>query len=161
MDDRYTFRFRCGYQGCAWYDVHGDGPSYSVRVRRTADEYERKASSHTDEAWQRDVVGAIGLMVPDSGRNGPIAQAVVDAFNAWRDAEYWTLRRQIDNAPERYGVVDWDTNPVMLKPEPVRGAYYVVRWNRPEAPDAWKYGCVGLGWYINGEPSPALALTAD
>ena len=90
-------------------------------------------------------------------------QAIVEAFNAWRLAEYWRHRTAIDAQPERYGVVDWENDAVFKRPRPVRGAHYVVRWARPDAPDRWKYGCTGLGWQINGEPditAPALEVAA-
>jgi len=93
------------------------------------------------------VVAAINLLV-DAHGGRRVPQDVVDAFHAWRMDEYTTHRRQIDAQPERYGVVDWDNDPVFRQPAEVRGARYRVRWEKP-GPDCWKHGCVGLGWELN------------
>ncbi|HTI81787.1 MAG TPA: hypothetical protein VL614_15165 [Acetobacteraceae bacterium] len=147
--NRYTFRWDSSGLGEAYYTVFGAGELSTLRVRYEATEYQRSISSYSDADWERDVVGAIGLLTASAQ---PVPQDVVDAFNAWRLAEYNRHRAQIDAQPERYGVVDWDNDPVFKRPVPCRGAHYLVRWNRPDAPDKWKYGCVGLGWQVNADP---------
>ena len=150
---KYRFSWACGFMGETDYRVSGAGDLTMLRVRREASDYQRSISTLTEEQWQRDVVGAIGLLVDGCGGR-PVPDDLVAEFNAWRDAEYWRQRNDIDAQPERYGVIDWDTDAVFAKPAPVRGARYVVRWEKPDSPDRWKYGCTGLGWHINGEPAP-------
>jgi hypothetical protein len=118
---KYSFRWTCGYMGVSYYDVFGDGEPYEVRVRREASDYERSISNYDDAGWQREVVGMIGLLCANRYK-AEMAPGVVDAFNAWRQAEYDQHRREIDAQPERYGVVDWDNDPVFKRPAVLRGA---------------------------------------
>jgi hypothetical protein len=138
------------------FSVSGWSAIQRLRVRYEATDYQRSISSYSDADWQRDVVGAIDLLVSESPHGQPIPPAMVDEFNAWREAEYWSHRRSIDSQPDRYGVVDWDSDPVFKRPRPVRGARYLVRWNKPGR-EQWRYGCKGLGWWVNGEAAPAGA----
>ena len=144
---QYRFTLEGSGLGETTYRVSGAGDLTRLRVRCEATEWQRANSSYTDDDWQRDVVGAINLLVDASGGRR-VPQDVVDAFNAWRLETYNSHRRQIDAQPERYGIVDWDKDPVFKRPAEVRGARYRVRWNKP-GPDQWKHGCVGLGWEVN------------
>lgn len=145
--NRYRFGFASAYMGVTEYTVSGAGELTVLRVRREASAYERSISNYDDAGWERDVVGAIGLVTACAR---PVPQDVVDAFNAYRQANYDAQRAYIDARPERYGVIDWENDPVFGRPVIVRGAEYMVRKNRPDmGADWWKYGCVGLGWKIN------------
>lgn len=147
MLSKYSFRWTCSGMGETDYEVSGAGDLTRLRVRYEATEYQRSISSYDDAGWERDVVGAIGLLVACAR---PVPQDLVDAFNAWRLSEYEAHRKQIDAQPERYGVVDWEADPVFKRPVVVRGAQYMIRKNRPETgAEWWRYGCVGLGWKIN------------
>ena len=145
--NQYRFELEGSGLGESTYRVSGAGELTRLRVRYEATEWQRANSSYSDADWQRDVVGAINLLV-DAGGGRAVPQDLVDAFNAWRMASYTCLRRKIDAQPERYGKVDWDNDPVFRPPPAVRGARYRVRWNKP-GPDCWKHGCIGLGWELN------------
>jgi hypothetical protein len=145
---QYWFTLEGSGLGETTYRVAGAGDLTRLRVRYEATEWQRtNVHSCSDDEWQRDVVGAINLLV-DANGGRRVPQDVVDAFNAWRLREYNSHRRQIDAQPERYGIVDWDKDPVFKRPAEVRGARYRVRWEKP-GPDCWKHGCVGLGWELN------------
>jgi hypothetical protein len=130
VPDQQTTRYHFVLEGSGFgettYRVHGAGELTRLRVRYEATAYQRSISSYTDADWDRDMVGAINLLVDASGGRR-VPQDLVDAFNAWRLHEYTTHRNQIDAQPERYGVVDWDADPVFKKPPEVRGARYRVR----------------------------------
>jgi len=145
---KYHFRLEGSGLGETIWRVSGAGDITRLRVRYEATPYQRSISSLSDAEWERDIVGAIDLLVDASGER-PVPQDVVDAFNAWRESEYWRHRREIDAQPERYGVVDWDHD-ALQRPRQVRGAHYLIRKNRPDAgADWWRYGSTGLGWAIN------------
>lgn len=149
-----TFRWTCSGLGESSYDVHGAGELTGVRLRYEASDYQRSIANYNDAEWLRDVVGAVDVLVREKGK-GEVTQEIVDAFNAWRLAEYTLHRASIDAHPERYGVVDWDNDPVFARPRTVRGARYAIRVNRPElGRDWWKAGSTGLGWVYCGEPAP-------
>jgi hypothetical protein len=151
---RYVFRWTCSGLGESDYDVFGSPDVTKLRLRYEATDYQRSISSYDEAAWQRDVVGAIDLLHATGG-GGHVTQDMVDAFNAWRLAEYMAHRRSIDAQPERYGVIDWASDPVFKRPRVVRGARYAVRVRRPDmGRDWWKVGCDGLGWVILGQPAP-------
>lgn len=92
---RYRFQWTCAYMGVTEYEVAGDGPAYRVELRREAPDYERAVYSGSDEQWQREVVGAIGLLRRMYRSGDPIPQAVVVAFNAWRASEHERLIAEI------------------------------------------------------------------
>lgn len=146
----YNFTLEGSGLGETTWRVAGAGELTRLRVRTEATAYQRSIANYTDAEWERDVVGAINLLV-DANGGREVPQDLVDAFNAWRLDSYTRHRQQIDAQPERYGVVDWDNDPVFQKPPVVRGAVYRVKWNT-EGPDRWKYGCIGLGWELNAEP---------
>ena len=148
--NRYTFAWTGSGLGISSFSVYGAGDLTRLCVRYEATDWQKSRSSYNDADWQRDVVSAINLLVDDCGGR-PVPQEVVDAFNAWRLVNYEHNRAEIDAQPERYGMVDWANDPVFKRPAIVRGAQYQIRKNRPETGvDWWKYGCVGLGWRING-----------
>jgi hypothetical protein len=144
---KYHFTLEGSGLGETTWRVAGPGELTRLRVRYEATAYQRSIANYTHEEWERDVVGAINLLV-DANGGREVPQDLVDAFNAWRLDSYTRHRQQIDTQPERYGVVDWDKDTVFRNPPTVRGARYIVRWNRP-GPDQWKHGCVGLGWQVN------------
>lgn len=147
----YRFRFESGYQGDQDFTVYGDGEPYRVSLRVAADALVPRGWNYDQPTYERDVVASVGLLRRHDGREVAIPAAVVEAFNAWRLADYQRARQLIDEQAERYGVIDWERDPVFKRPIPARaGAYYTVRWNRP-GPDCWKHGCVGLGWVV-GDP---------
>ena len=144
----YRFTLEGSGLGETTYRVSGAGDLTRLRVRFEATEWQRtNVHSCSDEEWQRDVVGAINLLVDASGGR-PVPQDMVSAFNAWRTEAYSLLRRKVDTQPDVYGEVDWEKDPPFRPPAEVRGAQYRVRWNKP-GPDCWKHGCVGLGWELN------------
>jgi hypothetical protein len=145
--DQYRFTLEGSGLGETTYRVSGAGDLTRLRVRYEATEWQRANSSYSDADWQRDVVGAINLLVDASGGR-PVPQDMVSAFNAWRTESYNLLRRKVDAHPDRYGEVDWEKDPPFRPPAEVRGARYLIRWNKP-GPDCWKHGCVGLGWELN------------
>lgn len=72
---RLAFDFRSAFQGRAHFTVYGDGAAYRVELR----------PDHTLGRYD--------------GR--PLAQAVLDAFNAWRASEYAEhARRWADRYPD-------------------------------------------------------------
>jgi hypothetical protein len=87
----YRFRWTCAYMGVIEYEVAGDGPAYRVELRREAPDYEQAIYSGSDEQWQREVVGAVGLLRRMYHSGDPIPQAVIVAFNAWRASEHERL----------------------------------------------------------------------
>lgn len=134
---KYTFRHSCGYMGVSYYYVYGDGELYEVQARHTASDYERSIFNGTDAMWERDILPMIGLLCANRYK-ATMAPDVAEAFNAWREAEYWKHRRDIDSKPETYGVVDWENDAVFKKPIPVRGANYEpgYGWRVIETADA-------------------------
>src|SRR5271155_2261466 len=95
---QYRFTLEGSGLGETTYRVSGAGDLTRLRVRYEATEWQRKNSSYTDADWERDVVGAINLLVDASGGRR-VSQDVVDAFNAWRMETYDAHRRQIDAQP--------------------------------------------------------------
>jgi hypothetical protein len=153
----YRFRWTCSYMNSASFDVIGDGQMYSIELRRGVCDYERSIFNGTEEEWQRDIVPLIGCIKRDSGsRDSGIKQEVVDAFNAWRMAEYLEHRASIDAQPEKYGIVDWDNDPVFPAPKPVRAvrAIYDVIPCKPYNRIKWH------GWMYNGENTLAHLVVA-
>jgi hypothetical protein len=115
---RYRFRWTCSYMGNVEYEVAGDGPTYRVELRREAPDCERAIFGGTEEDWQWDVVGTIGVL-KRVGREIP--PAVVQEFNTWRAEEHARLIAEIG----REGPIR-DGDPVLQLPPPVRGGIYVV-----------------------------------
>lgn len=140
----YHFTWEGSGLGEATYRVSGAGDLTTLRVRYEATDYQRSISSYSDAEWERDVVGSINLLA-DAYGGRPVPRDLVDAFNEWRQAAYELHRRQIDAQPDRYGIVDWEKDPVFKRPPIVRGARYLVRWEKPGS-DQWKHGAIGLGW---------------
>jgi hypothetical protein len=121
----YRFRWTCSYMGEVDYEVTG-GPVQTARLRlRTeASDYEKSIFNHAAGDWEREVVGSIGLLRSLTSRF-TISQQVVDAFNAWRQAEHEALVKMIRDNPHKYGeLVDGD--PLLVAPVPARGAHYQV-----------------------------------
>src|SRR6185437_3233960 len=118
------------YRGCWDYQVHGDGEPYRISERRRADSYERSNFSGSEAEWQRQVVGAIGLVYRVDKRT--ISQEVVDAFNAWRALEHARTVKEILSKPECYGVLSPE-DPRLAPPIATRGAQYEF----------------GKGWILN------------
>lgn len=114
--------------GFAEYEVAGDGAPYRVEVRRSADEYERSIYNGTEADWQREVIPSIGLLRRMYNASVPIPDAVISAFNAWREAEHARVMSEIR---DRYGSVP-DIE-LSQPPPPVRGGVYEV----------------GTGWIVN------------
>lgn len=86
--------------GFAEYEVAGDGAPYRVEVRRSADEYERSIYNGTEADWQREVVPSIGLLRRMYNASVPIPEAVIAAFNAWREAEQARVMSSFATATE-------------------------------------------------------------
>ena len=132
----YTFRWTCSYMGTVDYEIAGDGPVYTATLRREASDYEKSISNHSSPLadWERDVVASIGLLHRSDSRF-PIAQPVVDAFNAWLIAEHEAFVKMLRDNPYKYGELTED-DPLLVPPTRARGAYYKV----------------GTGWVLNEEP---------
>ena len=104
--DRYRFTLEGSGLGETTYRVSGAGDLTRLRVRYEATEWQRvNVHSCSDEEWQRDVVGAINLLVDASGGR-PVPQDMVSAFNAWRMEAYNLLRRKVNAQPDAYGEVE-------------------------------------------------------
>ena len=126
-----TFRWKCSWWGCQAYEVRDETGMYEVETRYLAHDRERSISTYDDDGWQRDVLGAIGLLRRSANSGTPIPQKTVDAFNAWRMAEHAAHVKRLRDNPDRYGENAADeVEPPMV----VRGARYVV----------------GRGWVVNG-----------
>jgi hypothetical protein len=101
------------------YEVAGDGAPYRVELRRSAPEWERSNYSGTDAEWQRNVVSSVGLLRRMYGASTPIPDAVIAAFNEWREGEH--ARAMSERAELSSGAADVSsTEP----PAPVRGGVY-------------------------------------
>ena len=107
--------------GFVEYVVTGDGPEYKIELRREAAAYERSIFNGTEDEWQREVVGSIGLLRRRYWPFDPIRPEVVAAFNAWRRAEHTRIHAEIR---ARGGAVP-DDSPLATAPRDVRGAAYV------------------------------------
>jgi hypothetical protein len=117
------------------FEVIDETGIYRVETRYEASDYERGIASYDDQGWQREVVGAIGLLYPYHGRlDQPIPQSTVDAFNAWRLAEHEAFVKLLRDHPDKYGTNAADA---VEPPMVVRGARYVI----------------GTGWVVNEEPA--------
>ena len=103
----------------------------------------RKYHSYGDVEYARDIIGMVGVLRREHDCSKAIPQDVVDTFNEWREAEYWTHRLEIDAQPNRYDVVDWDADPVFAKPVPAVGARAIITRDGP------RYDF--HGWQVNGE----------
>jgi hypothetical protein len=133
----------------SWFDVHGDGQKYEIELRHRVCGYERSIFNGTEAEWQRDVVPLVGAIKRSDGIRIP--QSVVEAFNTWRMTEYREHRRQIESQPHRYGMIDWDNDPVFVAPKPVCAAYAAITPNPKAGPG---YDCpayVWHGWMFPGD----------
>jgi hypothetical protein len=126
MSRAYRFRWTCSYMGTVDYEIVGDGPVYTATLRREASDYEESIYNHRSPLadWERDVVASIGLLHRSDSRFA-IAQEVVDAFNAWRQAEHDAFVKLLRDHPEKYGPFG-DDDPLLVPPVPARGAHYQV-----------------------------------
>lgn len=129
----YSFEWTCSYMDTVEYRVFGDGAPYLASVRRAASDYEYSIYNHKSPLadWERDVVAAIGLLHRSDSRF-PIAQPVVEAFNAWLIAKHEAFVKMLRDDPHKYGTLA-DDDPLLVPPKPVRGAFYQV----------------GTGWVVN------------
>lgn len=116
----YRFRWTCAGAGFVEYEVTGDGTPYCVEVQRGGPYY-RPIFAGTEEDWQRDVVPAIGILRRVYRLWEAVPQPVVEAFNAWRDAEY---DREMSNLARWCGG-RVPADPWIERPTPVRGGKYV------------------------------------
>ncbi len=137
----YEFRWTSSYMHQVQYRVYGDGEVYLACLRRGADDYEKSIYNHRASDWDTDVVASIGLLHRCDSRR-PIAQEVVDAFNAWQLESHGRELAMIEGNPYKYGELASD-DPLWIPPAPVRGAYYRV----------------GQGWIVN-EPTREAARAA-
>lgn len=144
----YNFRWTYTYMNSTWFDVTGDGQRYEIELRRGVCDYERSISNRTDAEWTRDVVPLIGMI--HRGGGYPIPQPVVDAFNEWRMADHIANRKQIDAHPEKYGVINWDNDPMFRAPAIVRAAYGVTTPIAGARPGHDFPSYVWHGWRANG-----------
>jgi hypothetical protein len=130
-----TFRWTCSYLNCVWYEVTDETGTYEVELRRRVSDYERSITSYTDEAWERDVVAAIGILHRTSSTR-PIPDETVAAFNEWQQSvrEEWIAKWKAN--PDRYGL--FDPTDISAQPfEPVKGGHYVI----------------GKGWVVTYDPT--------
>jgi hypothetical protein len=116
----YRFRWISSFMDCVDYEVFGDGEKYRVEVRRGTTEYEREHYAGSEERWQREVIPTINGIRRCGRPTLAIPDAVVDAFNAWRQAEHEEVLASIESNPERYGVLTPD-DPLRAPPVAVRG----------------------------------------
>lgn len=130
----YSFRWTCGWFGGTEYEVHGDGPAYRVEVRNDASEELRRHLGYKDETWFGEILPSIGLLRRSHRADQPLKPEVVEAFNAWRRAEYDRWMAEIKANPDKYGTLD--DNPMWAPPAEVRGGHFVVGtgWMTAEGP---------------------------
>jgi hypothetical protein len=155
----YNFRWTCSYMNSAYYDVIGDGQTYEIELRRGVCAYERSIYNGTEAEWQRDIVPLIGAIKRVGGYRVP--DAVVDAFNAWRAAEHLMERRKLDAHPEKYGVIDWDNDPLFPTPKPVRAAFSVTTPIEGARPGIDFPAYVWHGWMFPGANTLAHLATQE
>lgn len=118
----YRFVWKLSYRSVAEFEVHGDGPCYRIEERREPSAYDLEVWPHSIDQWNREVVGSVGTIHRRDNLCKAVPQAVVDAFNAWRAAEW---ERDIGKilADRRYDGLDRGGSP--FKPPPVvRGAVW-------------------------------------
>ncbi len=149
----YHFRWTCSGMGETDYAVSGAGAIKHLRVRYDAGDYFKSISSYSDLDWEREVVASLGLLRSDAcGSGQEMPQDLVDAFNAWRLAEYEASRAKILGDYARYGIKPEDyANAISAPPSVLRGAVGEHHWVAPEAPEKWHHGSVWAGWRVNGE----------
>lgn len=159
----YHFRFAVGYGGEIEWTVSAGNETGRVRVRHEASDYFKSISTYSDLDWRREVVASIDLLRWDNraGRSYMPSVALVDAFNAWRLADYTAQRDSILAQPERYGiasVAEYEALSWGLPPRMVRGAVGEHHWVDPNAYEVWNHGSVWCGWQTIGEtPAERLA----
>ena len=145
MSAAYRFRWTSSYMGKVDYEVLGDGNPYTATVRREASDYEKSIYNHASPLadWERDEVASIGLLHRHDSRY-PISQEVVDAFNAWRQAEHDAFVKLLRGNPHKYGPLAED-DPLLVAPVPARGAHYQV----------------GTGWIVLPQPDERDCLRCE
>lgn len=124
---QYRFEFRSSYMGETRFDLHVKGqPVRSIRLRYSFDDYERSISAPDARACAES---SIGLLRECAGLE-PLAPEIVEAFNAWRAADYAAALETIRANPVRYaGYEDYLPGP----PVPVVAGRYNVAtglWER-------------------------------
>ena len=107
----YRFAFRSGYMNCSWFDVFGDGETYSVRYRHCLDDYEASIHNAGPDAYRAQQGPLVGLLMREHCyKRPPIPVEVVRAFNDWRCTEAAKADAHFAKYSERYGVQP-PTNP--------------------------------------------------
>lgn len=84
----YRFVWKLTYGSVAEFEVHGDGPCYRIEERREPSAYDLEMWPHSIDQWNREVVGSVGTIHRRDNQCKAVPQAVVDAFNAWKMAEW-------------------------------------------------------------------------
>ena len=131
QSNAYNFHDRGSGMGLVWYRAWVNGKRVELQyiaryhVEGPSAAYYRSIFSGTDADWQRDIVAQVNVL--HMGCQEPVPQDLVDAFNAWRAAEYADHARHFDANPDKYGT-DWRED--IPPPEPVRGGHWT--------PDGWK-----------------------
>jgi len=129
---KFTFDWVCAYQGEVDYTVVEVGrDTYRIRYRCSAEPWRPGYWTMTEEHYNSEVVGSIGLAVLcGAGRLDPV---VLKAFNAHRLA---VSNRDLDimcSKPEIYGQID--------RNDPM--------WTRFATPAKTGHYIPGLGWQID------------
>ena len=122
------YRFAWVGSGMGWVSWHvfGDGERYEVETWApsplSVDYFRGNVAA---DVWKREFEGCRGKLKRAHYSTRPIAQGVVDAFNAWRLAQHREWIAKILGDPERYGKIAAD-DPILVKPAKLEGARYVV-----------------------------------
>lgn len=113
----YTFARTCSFMGVTEYEVRGDGPAYRIELRRELGAYERSITNGGANYIARMVEPTIGKVRRHGDPCRPIAQEVVEAFNAWRAASHASDMAHLKAHPERYGdFAEIEANPLFAAP---------------------------------------------
>jgi hypothetical protein len=136
---KYRFAWKLSYRSVAEFEVHGDGPCYRIQERRKPLDWERADYAGPEDRWVREVLGSVGTIHRCGAMGVPISWEVVEAFNAWRQAEHDRIIGAI-LADRRYDGLDRG-GPLFDPPPVVRGAHFID----------------GVGWIVRNDATVGRA----
>lgn len=109
----FEFRWQCSYLNSVYFRAFADGASFEIELRHCLSDYEESIYNGGRAAY----LAECGPLVAMLRAPHPIGLELVQAFNAWRVAEYERGLAQLRAAPEKYGPEsDWAAD---IRPPPL------------------------------------------
>lgn len=119
------FKFRLSHLGYVIYDVSLPNENFQVHWRHRFDSYERSITNYPDDETKDRMVGAtVGMIYREDNPREPLPTGLVEAFNAWREAEWTSSLDKMRAQPEKYGNPD-DADVQLWRPVPTGSVHLV------------------------------------